>query len=255
MPALFIGHGSPMNGIEVNRFSLAWQDLGKTLPRPSAVLAISAHWLTKGTHVHASECPRTIYDFWGFPKELYNISYPCPGSPTYANATRTLLAPTTEIELDLEWGIDHGTWIVVRRMFPEGDIPVFQLSIDIEKPSQYHFDLGKALASLRTKGVLIMGSGNLVHNLGRVSWEPNAVSYDWALEFDARMTDLMEKGDFSSLISYEKFGESAKLSVPSPDHYWPLLYVLGAKQSKDTLSFPIEGITMGSIGMRAVLCK
>lgn len=251
MPALFVGHGSPMNGIEDNSYSRGWKTLGDTLPRPVAILAISAHWLTEGTFVHIAEKPKTIHDFWGFPKELYDITYNCPGSPTYAEATQTLIAPT-RVETDLNWGIDHGTWIVLHRMFPAADIPVFQMSMDIAKTGQFHYELGSELTALREKGVLIMGSGNIVHNLGRIDFNKDAKTFDWALEFDEQAKALIVNGDHAALVNHEALGHAAALSIPTPDHYWPLLYTLGLQGKGDDVSFPIEGIAHGSISMRTV---
>ena len=251
MPALFVGHGSPMNAIEDNSFARGWNRLGKDLPRPAAILAISAHWLTEGTFVHVATKPKTIHDFWGFPKALYDMHYPCTGAPNIARAVTTMNTPT-HIAPDTDWGIDHGTWIVLKRMYPDADIPVFQLSINMSQPSQFHFELGQALAPLREKGVLIMGSGNLVHNLGNISFEEHAEPFDWAVEFDAQAKTLLNKGDFQSLIAYEKHGHAAALAIPTPDHYWPLLCTLGLVQANEHLSFPIEGIAHGSISMRAV---
>ena len=251
MPALFVGHGSPMNGIEDNPYAQGWKTLGETLPRPTAILSISAHWLTEGTFVHTAKNPRTIHDFWGFPKELYDISYPCPGSPEYAKNTQELLLPRN-IEGDTTWGIDHGTWIVLHRMFPLHDIPVFQMSIDLSQPAAFHYQLGKDLGALRKKGVLIMGSGNIVHNLGRIDFSENAKVFDWAEEFDAHAEKLIREGDHASLIDHEKLGAAAQLAIPSPDHYWPLLYILGLQESGEEVSFPVTGIAHSSISMRAV---
>jgi 4,5-DOPA dioxygenase extradiol len=254
MPALFVGHGSPMNGIEDTVFARGWKTLGETLPRPAAILAISAHWLTKGTFVHIAEKPKTIHDFWGFPKELYDITYPCPGAPAYAKALQTLVSKT-RMETDLDWGIDHGTWIVLHRMFPLANIPVFQMSIDMSKSGQFHYELGRKLAALREKGVLIMGSGNIVHNLGRIDFNEDAKTFDWVEEFDTEAKMLIEKGDHASLINHEALGHAAALAIPTPDHYWPLLYALGLQEKNEAVSFPIEGITHGSISMRSVLIK
>jgi 4,5-DOPA dioxygenase extradiol len=251
-PALFVGHGSPMNGIEDNVFARGWADLGRALPHPRAILVISAHWLTKGTFVHVAERPKTIHDFFGFPQELYDMTYDCPGASSVAQAiTNEIKMPP--ITPDTEWGIDHGTWIVLARMFPKADIPVFQISIDFSQGATFHYELGKKLRYLRERGILIMASGNIVHNLGNISFEANAKPFDWAIEFDEKSKDLIEKGDHQSLIAYKKLGEAAAIAIPTPDHYFPLLYTLGLQEKTDTLSFPIEGITNGSIAMRAVL--
>lgn len=251
MPALFVGHGSPMNAVEDNVYTKGWAALGRSLPRPRAILAVSAHWLTEGTFVHVAEQPRTIHDFWGFPKALYDITYPCPGTPEAAEETKKVLAPNRTAD-DRDWGIDHGTWVVLSRMFPAADIPVFQLSIDVARDARAQYDLGKALAPLRERGVLIMGSGNIVHNLGRIVWEKDAKPFDWAIEFDARATSLIEGGDYRALVDYEKLGSAAALAIPTPDHYWPLLYVLGATKSDEERSFPVLGIAHGSVSMRAI---
>ena len=252
MPVLFVGHGSPMNGIEDNAYVRGWAALGDTLPRPKAILAISAHWLTEGTFVHVADKPKTIHDFFGFPKTLYDLSYPAPGAPEYAEATR-LCVTKTQVKADNDWGIDHGTWIVLHRMYPKADIPVFQLSIDIARPSAFHYELGKELGALRTKGVLILGSGNLVHNLGQIDFDENAPIVNWASEFDGVATALIKDRDHKALINYEKLGHAAMLSIPTPDHYWPMLYALGLQEKDEECSFPIEGITHGSISMRSVL--
>lgn len=252
MPVLFVGHGSPMNGIEDNPYSRAWHTLGTTLPRPTAILAISAHWLTEGTFVHVAERPKTIHDFWGFPKELYDMTYPCPGSPAFAAETQKLITKVS-VYSDTDWGIDHGTWIVLARMYPDAHIPVFQMSIDFPKPAQYHYDLARELSALRERGVLILCSGNIVHNLGRIDFNENAKTFDWALEFDEQAKKLISHGDHRSLINHEKLGHAAELAIPTPDHYFPLLYALGLQRKTDALSFPIEGIAHGSVSMRSVL--
>jgi 4,5-DOPA dioxygenase extradiol len=249
MPVLFVGHGSPMNGIEDNRFSRAWTSVGATVPRPRAVLCVSAHWLTEGTFVHGAENPRTIHDFWGFPPELYAMRYPCPGDEKAAKAVQSLEAPVS-IGWDLDWGVDHGNWIVMTRMFPKADVPVFQLSLDLSKPSRTHYDIGAALAPLRRKGVLIVGSGNIVHNLGMLAFEEMAKPFGWADEFDALASGLLEKGDHASLVAYENLGHAARLAVPTPDHYWPMLYVLGLQEKDERPEFFIDGITHGSVSMR-----
>lgn len=252
MPVLFVGHGSPMNAVEDNAYSRAWADLGKTLPRPNAILCVSAHWLTEGTFVHVAEKPRTIHDFWGFPQELYDVRYPCPGSPNHAEETRATVR-STNVAADTDWGVDHGTWSVLRRMYPDADVPTFQLSLDMSKPSAAHYAIGKELASLRDRGVLIIGSGNLVHNLGMIDFDENARPFPWAAEFDSQAKALIEKGDHRSLTEYEKLGHAAQLSIPTPDHYWPLLYVLAAADMDEPISYPVEGLTNASISMRAVL--
>lgn len=254
LPVLFVGHGSPMNAVERNEYSRAWGELGGKLPKPKAVLCVSAHWLTEGTGVHIAKKPKTIHDFWGFPEELYNIQYPCPGAPEYAKETQALIKKTN-VEPDEEWGLDHGTWVVMMHLFPKADVPVFQLSIDFPKPGAFHYELGRELAALRERGVLIVGSGNIVHNLGRIAFDPNAKPFDWALEFDELSKNFLEKGDDTSLIAYEKLGPAAKLAIPTPDHYFPLLYALGARRKGEHVSFPVTGIAHGSVSMRAVMFR
>jgi 4,5-DOPA dioxygenase extradiol len=251
MPVLFIGHGSPMNAIEENQYTQAWKILSAKLPKPNAILSISAHWLTEGTLVHESNNPKTIHDFWGFPEALYQIRYPCPGAPELAKEVKSLVK-RMQIASDTEWGIDHGTWVPLRYLFPKADVPIFQLSIDISKSTQFHYNLGKELAPLRKQGVLIIGSGNIVHNLGQMQYERDAKSFDWATEFDKLTENLIIKGKHESLISYELLGKSAMISVPTPDHYWPLLYPLGLIEKDDRIDFPVTGIAHGSVSMRAI---
>lgn len=254
LPVLFIGHGSPMNGIEDNEFSRTWTKFGNEIPKPKAVLVISAHWLTRGTFVTAMEKPKTIHDFGGFPQALFDVEYPAPGSPELAKATSELFT-SNKVEFDHDWGLDHGTWTVVRHMYPNADIPVLQLSIDYNKPAQYHFDLAKQLTSLRKKGVLIIGSGNMVHNLGMVAWdklnEPE-YGYDWAIEMNSIFKDKIGNGDFKSLIEYEKLNKAAKLAIPTPDHYYPLLYNIALRDDKDEVSFFNDKPVGGSLTMTSV---
>jgi len=255
MPLLFVGHGSPMNGIEDNDFSRRWRELGKTLPTPKGVLVISAHWLTKGTHVTAMEHPRTIHDFGGFPQALYDVQYPAPGNPALAEETRRVIA-STPVGLDHDWGLDHGTWTIVRHMYPEANIPVLQLSIDFHQTPQYHYDLAKELSSLRQKGVLIIGSGNMVHNLRRVAWdrlnEPE-YGYDWTLEMNALFKKHIVEHNHRSLINYESLGTSAMLAIPTPDHYYPLLYVLGLQKKNEESTFFNDRAVGGSLTMTSVM--
>ncbi len=249
MPALFIGHGSPMNAIEDSEYSRAWAAVARSLPKPKAILCVSAHWQTDGTRVTAMEQPRTIHDFYGFPPELYAKRYPAPGSPEFARlAVETLKG--SHARPDSEWGLDHGAWAVLCQMYPKANVPVVQLSLDQRKPPAAHYDLGRELRALRRKGVLILGSGNIVHNLREVVWEDKA--HDWALEFDARMKDLILSGDHKAIIDYSKLGLSARLSVPTLDHYLPLLYVLGAQDKGDKVSFFADKVTLGSMSMRSV---
>lgn len=254
MPVLFIGHGSPMNGIEDNVFSKTWSKLGAEIPMPKAVLVVSAHWLTNGTHITAMESPKTIHDFGGFPQALFEVQYPAPGSPELAVETSKLIT-STSVGLDHDWGLDHGTWTVVRHMYPNADIPVLQLSIDYSKPPQYHYDLAKELASLRKKGVLIIGSGNMVHNLRMVAWDKlnkPEYGYDWAHEINQVFKDKIVKGDVQSLIQYERLGSAAKLAIPTPDHYYPLLYTLGLQDKTDDIRFFNDKAVGGSLTMTSV---
>lgn len=254
MPVLFIGHGSPMNGIEDNAFSKTWAKLGAEIRKPRAVLVVSAHWLTNGTHITAMEAPKTIHDFGGFPQALFDVQYPAPGNPELALETSKLIT-STSVGLDHDWGLDHGTWTVVRHMYPDADIPVLQLSIDYSKPPQYHYDLAKELAALRKKGVLIIGSGNMVHNLRMVAWdklnEPE-FGYDWAKEINQVFKDKIVEGDVKSLIHYEKLGSAAKLAIPTPDHYYPLLYSLGLQDKNDSINFFNDKAVGGSLTMTSV---
>jgi 4,5-DOPA dioxygenase extradiol len=250
LPVMFIGHGSPMNAIADNAFTKSLSRTGNNLPfKPTAILVISAHWLTRGTHVLTSAKPRIIYDFGGFPEELYKVQYPSPGAPQFANEAKQLLAQTSVVD-DNQWGFDHGAWTVLKHMFPEANIPVFELSIDATKPPEYHFELAKQLKALRNKGVLIIGSGNIVHNLYQVSFDNNAKPYDWAIEFDEKVKSLLMKRDFDALINYKTLGQSAQLSIPTNDHYLPMLYSLGLTDNNDELQFTFEEIQNASISMR-----
>lgn len=254
LPVLFIGHGSPMNGIEDNEFSQTWAKMGETIQKPKAVLVISAHWLTRGTHITAMDNPKTIHDFGGFPQALFDVQYPAKGNPELAKATKSLIH-TTDVGLDHDWGLDHGTWTVVRHMYPDADIPVLQLSIDYNKPPQYHYDLAKQLASLRKKGVLIIGSGNMVHNLRMVDYSKMNVpnyGYDWAIEMDQVFKDKIADKDHKALINYETLNKASKLAIPTPDHYFPLLYSLGLQDDKDDTSFFNDKLVGGSLNMTSV---
>ena len=253
MPVLFIGHGSPMNGIEDNEFSQGWAQMAKEIPVPAAVLVVSAHWLTEGTMVTAMESPRTIHDFGGFPKALYEVQYKAPGYPVLAEETVSLIHKS-KISLDHEWGLDHGAWSVVRHMYPNANVPVLQLSIDYTRDAQHHYDLAQELYSLRLKGVLIIGSGNMVHNLGMLAWDKMQVpgyGYDWALKINDQFKELIRSGDTKALISYQNFKES-KLAIPTPEHYLPLIYSLGLKTNKDPVSFFNDKAVAGSITMTSV---
>ena len=254
MPVLFIGHGSPMNAIEDNEFSQRWQQMGNEIPTPKAVVVISAHWLTKGTLVTAMPNPKTIHDFGGFPQSLFDVQYPAPGSPELATEIQKLIT-NPAVELDQDWGLDHGTWSVVRHMYPDADIPVLQLSIDYYKPAAYHYELAKQLLSLRKKGVLIIGSGNMVHNLRMVAWdklnEPE-YGYDWALEMNDIFKNKISNGFHKELIQYEKLNKSATLAIPSPDHYYPLLYILALQSDNDKVTFFNDKAVGGSLTMTSV---
>jgi len=252
MPAIFFGHGNPLNALRRNDYTTGWATIGQTIPRPKAVLAVSAHWYLPGTAVTAMPTPRTIHDFGGFPRELYEVKYPAPGDPDLAQRVKGLLAPIP-VSLDLLWGLDHGTWSVLRHVFPGADVPVIQLSIDETQPPDFHYDIGKRLATLRDEGILVIGSGNLVHNLHTYAWGQHAVEpFDWAVRFEKFARNLLLKGEDAPLIEYEALGSDAMLSAPTPDHYLPLLYVLGLRRPGERVSFPIEGFDGGSISMLTV---
>ncbi len=251
MPVLFTGHGSPMNGIEDNEFSQRWRSMGNEVPRPAAVLCISAHWFTRGTLVTAMEQPQTIHDFGGFPKALFDVQYPAPGDPLFAKAVVELVQ-TTSVIPDHDWGLDHGTWSVVRQMFPEAAIPVLQLSIDYTKGPLFHYELAKELAVLRKKGVLIIGSGNMVHNLGVLNWSQPESAYDWAVEMDETFKKLILERNHQPLIQYEQLGPAAKLAIPTPEHYLPLLYTLALQANDDAVSLFNAKRVMGSVSMTSV---
>jgi 4,5-DOPA dioxygenase extradiol len=252
-PVLFVGHGSPMNGIEDNEFSQYWKKLAQEIERPKAILCISAHWLTKGTFVTAMEKPKTIHDFGGFPQALFDVQYPAPGDPILAAETAKLIT-STHVEFDHDWGLDHGTWTIVRHMYPDADIPVLQMSIDYNQPAQYHYDLAKELNSLRKKGVLIIGSGNMVHNLRMVAWDKlnDSYGFDWAIEMNDLFKKKIEENDHSALIQYEKLHTAAKLAIPTPDHYFPLIYTLGLKDTNEEVTFFNDKPMAGSLTMTSV---
>ena len=254
MPVLFLGHGSPMNAIEENQFVQGFRNISKEIPIPNAILCISAHWFTNGTFVTAMEMPKTIHDFGGFPPELFAVQYPAKGSPELAKATSELLLPEIVHE-DHSWGLDHGAWSVIRHLYPKADIPVIQLSIDYTKPTQYHFDLAKKLQKLREKGVLIIGSGNIVHNLRMVDFRNiNTIGYgyDWAIEAREKTNNWLLDGDFQQLIDYQKQGNALQLAIPTPDHYLPLLYTLGLKEKSENLSLFNNELIAGSLSMTSV---
>ncbi|MBK8087365.1 MAG: 4,5-DOPA dioxygenase extradiol [Chitinophagaceae bacterium] len=254
MPVLFIGHGSPMNGIEDNEFSRRWSQMAKEIPTPKAVLVVSAHWFTKGTHITAMDFPKTIHDFGGFPQALFDVQYPAPGNPVLAKETASLIH-SVEVGLNHDWGLDHGAWTIIRHMYPKADIPVLQLSIDYTKGPQYHYELAKELYSLRKKGILIIGSGNMVHNLRMVAWdkldEPE-YGFDWALQMNDKFKELIGNNQHSQLINYQSLGREALLSIPTPEHYLPLLYTLGLKNSKEAVSFFNDKAVGGSLTMTSV---
>jgi 4,5-DOPA dioxygenase extradiol len=252
LPILFFGHGNPMNAILRNPYTEAWRAIGEKLPRPKAILCISAHWYLPGAAVTINTAPRTIHDFGGFPQELYQAQYPAPGDPALARRVQALLHPLA-VGLDEKWGLDHGTWSVLCHVYPNADVPVVQLSIDERQPASFHFDLGRRLAPLRDEGVLIIGSGNLVHNLHAYAWgshKPKA--FDWAISFEQKVREYLVGNKNQPMIDYETIGPDALLSVPTPDHYLPLLYVLGARAEKDKVQFPIEGVDGGSVSMLTV---
>lgn len=251
MPVMFVGHGNPMNAIMQNEFTKTWNKLGSQLPKPKAIICVSAHWLTNGTYVTAMEKPKTIHDFGGFPRELFEQQYPAPGSPELAKQVG-LVVKTTDVKDDYQWGLDHGTWSVLLPMYPQADIPVLQLSIDYSKPPQYHYELAKQLKELRRKGVLIMGSGNIVHNLGMIDFE-NKTRFEWAYEFDEKIKGFIDKGDHESVIRYDKLGTIARYAVPTNDHYLPLMYTLGLQDKKDNISYFNDKMDAGSISMRSIL--
>ena len=251
-PAIFIGHGNPMNALQNNPYTDAWRRIGERMPKPRAILAISAHWSVPMTAVTVSAAPRTIHDFGGFPPELYGVQYPAPGAPQLAAKLQRLLAPLPVV-LDDSWGLDHGTWSVLMHVYPHADIPVVQLSINEAQPAAAHFEIGQRIAPLRDEGVLIMGSGNLVHNLHAYAWGRHMPEpYDWATRFEITARKLMLAQDYAPLIDYEILGTDAMLCIPTPEHYLPLLYVLGARRPSDALTFPVEGVDGGSISMLSV---
>ncbi|HEY0078393.1 MAG TPA: 4,5-DOPA dioxygenase extradiol [Pyrinomonadaceae bacterium] len=252
MPAVFFGHGNPMNALAENAYTEGWRALGESLPRPKAILCVSAHWYLPATRVTSNLAPRTIHDFGGFPRELYAVEYPAPGSLELAQRVAELLAPV-EVGMDESWGLDHGTWAVLCHAFPKADVPVVQLSIDETEPPAFHYELGRRLAPLREEGVLVVGSGNLVHNLHTYAWGRQAVEpFDWAVRFEAQVRALLLAGDDMPLVAYEKLGREARLSIPTPEHYLPLLYVVGARREGEAVTFPVEGVDGGSVSMLTV---
>jgi len=248
MPVLFIGHGSPMNTLEDNRCTRVWRELGRSLPRPRAILAISAHWYVNATAVTAMALPKTIHDFGGFPQALFDYQYPAPGDPELAARVQSLLSPL-KVAADQDWGLDHGTWSVLAHLFPQADIPVVQLSIDATQTNQFHYQLGNMLAALRDEGVLIFGSGNLVHNLRTIRWTNNAPPYPWATRIERDLKKKLTQHDHQALVDYTSLDPDILLAVPTPEHYLPLLHVIGAQRPGDEVRFPLEGIELGSLSM------
>jgi len=253
MPVLFVGHGSPMNAIEDNNYHKSWAAMGKQLPRPKAILSVSAHWITKGTKVTGMSHPKTIHDFGGFPKKLFDQEYPAQGSPEFAKMTAEMIT-YSHVQTDDSWGLDHGTWSVLLPMYPLADIPVYQMSIDYDQPMSYHYEIGKQLNKLRDKGVLIIGSGNLVHNLREIDFSGQKKPFDWAVEFDTRFTEWMNKGDIASMLNYQKIlGNTAVMAHPTYDHLLPLFYVLGLQQKNDKITYFNDQFDYASISMRSMI--
>ena len=252
MPTLFVGHGNPMHAILPSRYTEAWQSLGQTLPRPEAILVVSAHWFVPEVAVTAMAQPRTIHDFGGFPRALYQVQYPAPGNPLLAQQVAALLA-SIPVRQDLEWGLDHGAWSVLKHLYPDASIPVVQLSLNSRGDGRFHYDLARRLAPLRDEGVLILGSGNIVHHLGELLWEASASPYDWAVRFDQKTRQAIAAGNHEALVALDALDADGRRAVPTPEHYLPLLYMLGLQRSNDRVSFPVSGIELGSISMTAVL--
>lgn len=254
MPVLFLGHGSPMNAIEENGFVQGFRTIGETIEKPNAILCVSAHWETNGTFITHMDSPRTIHDFGGFPKALYDVQYPAPGFPELAKETQKIIT-STDVGLDDKWGLDHGAWSVLKHLYPEADVPVLQLSLDYTKSAEYHYNLAKELAKLREKGILIVGSGNIVHNLGMIAWDKmneDSYGYDWAIEAHDKIKSYIELDDHNNLIDYKNQGEAFNLAIPTPEHYLPLLYSLALKESNDPLTFYNDKQIMGSLSMTSI---
>jgi len=254
MPGRFLGHGSPMNAIEENEFVAGFKNIGKTIQKPNAILCVSAHWETKGTFVTAMENPMTIHDFGGFPQALFDVQYPAPGSPELARETKSLIK-MTEVGLDERWGLDHGAWSVIKHLYPNADIPVIQLSLDYNQNPQYHYELAKELKSLREKGVLIIGSGNMVHNLRMVAWDKlntDSFGFDWAIEANEKMKKYILSGDNKQLINFRSQGKSFDLAIPTPEHYLPLLYSLALKEENESISLFNDKAVGGSLSMTSL---
>ncbi len=255
MPVLFLGHGSPMNAIEENEFVAGFRNIGKSIPKPTAILCVSAHWETRGTFVTAMQNPPTIHDFGGFPKALFDVQYPAPGSPELAKETKSIVTKT-EVGLDEKWGLDHGAWSVIKHLYPNADVPVIQMSLDYYQAPQYHYELAKELASLRKKGVLIIGSGNMVHNLRMVAWDKLyfvGYGFDWAMEASEKMKQYILNGDHQQLINYRSQGKPFELAIPTPEHYLPLLYAIALKEENETISLFNDKAVAGSLTMTSVI--
>ena len=254
MPVLFLGHGSPMNAIEENEFVTGFRNIGKGIPKPKAIIVISAHWETRGTFVTAMDKPRTIHDFGGFPQALFDVQYPAPGNPELAKETKSIIKKT-EVGLDQRWGLDHGAWSVVKHLYPKADVPIIQMSIDYTQNAQYHYELAKELASLRKKGVLIVGSGNMVHNLGMIAWDKlnaDSYGYDWAIEANEQMKKYIFSGDHKPLINYHSHGKAWEMAIPSPEHYLPLIYTLALKEDNEKITLFNDKAVAGSLTMTSV---
>lgn len=252
MPAIFVGHGNPLNALQENDYTNAWKTIGRSIRKPKAILAVSAHWYIPGTFVTAMGKPRTIHDFGGFPPELYQIKYNAPGSHELATHVKQLLGPVS-VGLDYGWGLDHGTWSVLCHIFPDADVPVVQLSIDETKPASFHYDLASLLAPLRDEDILVIGSGNIVHNLHTYAWGEHTVEpFDWAIRFEKELMSYLLAGEHKPVVHYEGLGRDALLAVPTPEHYLPLIYVIALQRKSDQISFPVKGVDGGSISMLAV---
>lgn len=252
MPTLFLGHGSPMNALEQNDFTRSLSKLANELPKPKAILCISAHWMTSGTWVTHMKNPKTIHDFYGFPQELFNVQYAAPGSPELAELVASIISQPKIFSDEEKWGLDHGTWSVLRHMYPKADIPIIQLSLDMTKPIEFHLALGKQLSPLRDQGILIVGSGNVVHNLRMISWNENANPHPWATEFDQWIKEKINARDFDAVVFEATKSQAGQLSIPTPDHYYPLLYILGASTPSDPIEYVYEGIQNAAISMRSI---
>lgn len=251
MPVLFVGHGNPMNAIEENEYVIGWRKIVSGFEKPKAILCLSAHWETKGNYITAMEKPKTIHDFGGFPRELFEVQYLAPGDPKLATETQKLLQ-SANVQSDFSWGLDHGCWSVVKQMYPKADIPVIQLSIDYSKPLRFHFDLAKELSSLRSKGVLIIGSGNMVHNLQRIDWQNERSGYDWAIDANEGFKSMITNEKYDKLFDIQNVSQAFRLAVPSLDHYIPLLFSLGLKEKSDPVTFFNDALLMGSLSMTSL---